>query len=322
LVRHKAHLAKAAVILALCTAAFSQKPDWKDYEYREDGFAVAAPFKPKFEKDLVDTAAGRMEVHTYNIEAGLFWNLAVSINDISMFGDLPAKELLQAAKNGSLTEVKGKLIAEKEISLNGAPGIEYEIATPDYHSLTRCYYVNGRTIAQISTAKTGLPFALNTDRFFSSLRFIPAWEEYRYETDGFALTTPLKLSIQENPVATAQGQVQAHLYKLDLGNDSGVMINVADYGRIQIAPDALEAVKNGMAQSAKAKVLSEKKITIDSNPGVEFDLDSETYHARARCYIIDSKVLIVIAFAGSGHRLPAGATRILDSLRLLSSQKQ
>lgn len=318
----KAHLVKAAAILLLYAAAFGQKPNWKDYDYREDGFAISSPIQPKLEKDLVDTDAGKMELHTYGIDAGLFWNLAVSVNDVVKFGDLPARELLQAAKNGSLTETKGKLISEKEISINGALGIEYEIATPSYHSLTRCYYVNGKTIALISTARGNLPFFLDTDRFFNSLRFIPAWEEYAYESDGFALSTPSRLSMQEKPVATAQGQVWMHLYNLELGDDRGVMINVTDYGHSPLRPDSLQAIRDAMASSAKAKVLSEKKISIDSNPGVEFEMGSESYRARARCYIVDSKLLVIIGFAGGGNLLPPGTSRIFDSLRLLRSQKQ
>jgi hypothetical protein len=318
----KTYLAKAAVILAFCTAAFGQKPNWENYEYPEDGFAVLAPFQPKLEKDLVDTDAGKVELHIYNIDAGLLWSLGVSVNDISKFGDLPAKELLQAAKNGSVTEVKGKLISEKEIALNGAPGIEYEISSSTHHSLTRCYYVNGKTIALISAAKVEFPFLPDTDRFFSSLRFIPAWEEHAYRLDGFALSTPSMLSVQKKPVVTTQGQLQMHLYQLDFGNDRGIMVNVTDYGRNQFGPDSLEAVKNGMVRSANAKLLSEKKISIDSNPGVEFEMGSESYRARARCYFIDSKLLVIVGFAGGGNLLPPGTSRILDSLRLLSSQKQ
>lgn len=316
----KAHLAKAAVVLAFCTVAFGQKPSWKSYEYPEDGFAVLAPFQPKLEKDFVETDAGKMELHTYSIDAGLLWNLGVSVNDISKFGDLPVRELLQAAKNGSVTEVKGKLISEKEITLNGAPGIEYEISSSTQHSLTHCYYVNGKTIALISAAKLEFPFLSDTDRFFSSLRFIPAWAEYIYETDGFALSTPFMLSVQK-PVVTTQGQLQMHLYQLDLGNDRGIMVNVTDYGRNH-GPDSLEAIKNGMVRSANAKLLSEKKISIDSNPGVEFEMGSESYRARARCYFVDSKLLVIVGFAGGGNLLPPGTSRILDSLRLLSPQKQ
>src|SRR5215467_8261732 len=123
----KKHMAGSALLLAICAAAaLSQKPDWKDYEYAADGFAISAPFKPVLEKDLVDTEAGKMELHTYNLDGGVLWNLGISVNDISKFGDLPAKGLLQAAKNGSVAEVKGKLGSEREISLEGAPGIEYE----------------------------------------------------------------------------------------------------------------------------------------------------------------------------------------------------
>lgn len=318
----KAHLAKAAAILVLYAAAFAQKPNWKNYDYPGDGFAISAPFQPKLEKDLVDTDAGKVELHTYTIDAGLFWNLAVSVNDISKYGDLPARELLQAAKNGSLTEVKGKLISEKEIGLNGAPGIEYEIATPSYHSLTRCYYVNGKTIALISTAKVDFPFFLDNDRFFSSLRFIPAWEEYAFESDGFALSAPSRFSMKEKPVVTAQGQLQMHLYNLELGDDRGVMINVTDYGQKQFGADSLQTVKDEMARSANAKVLSERKISIDSNPGVEFEMGSESYRARARCYIVGSKLLVIIGFAGGGNLIPPGTSQIFDSLRLIRSQKQ
>ncbi len=113
-----------------------------------------------------------------------------------------------------------------------------------------------------------------------------------------------------------------HLYQLDLGNDRGIMVNVTDYGRTQFGPDSLEAVKNGMVRSANAKLLSEKKISIDSNPGVEFEMGSESYRARARCYLADSKLFVIVAFAGGGKLLPPGTSRILDSLRLLSSQKQ
>lgn len=318
----KALLAKAVAILLLYGAAFGQKPNWKNYDYPEDGFAISAPFQPTLEKDLVDTDAGKAELHTYNIDAGLLWSLGVSVNDISKYGDLPARELLQAAKNGSLTEVKGKLISEKEISLNGTLGVEYEIATPSYHSLTRCYYVNGKTIALISTARIDFPFFLNTDRFFSSLRFIPSWDEYAYELDGFALSTPSRLSMEKKPVVTAQGQVQMHVYKLELGDDRGVMINVTDYGHNQFGTDSLQAVKDGMARSANAKVLSERKISIDSNPGVEFEMGSESYRARARCYIVGSKLLVIIGFAGGGNLLPPGTSRIFDSLRLIGSQRQ
>jgi hypothetical protein len=100
------------------------------------------------------------------------------------------------------------------------------------------------------------------------------------------------------------------------------MINVTDYGHNQFGPDSLQAVKDGMARSANAKVLSERKISIDSNPGVEFEMGSESYRARVRCYIIGSKLLVIIGFADGGNLLPPDTSRILDSLRLLRSKKQ
>lgn len=316
-------VAKTAVILAFCAvAALGQKTDWNKYEYSEDGFAIFSPFKPTLEKTLVDSDAGKMEMHNYSVDVGLLWNLGVSVNDVRRFGDLPSRGLLQAAKDGSVAEVKGTLVSEKEVSLEGAPGIEYEISTTAYHSLVRCYYVNGRTITMVSTAKTGFPFFTHTDRFFDSLRFIPAWQEYEYAYDGFAISAPTKPSMQNKSMDTQLGSAQSHIYSIDFDGDSGTMISVTAYGRgHRIPPDAFEPIKNAMLQSAKAKLLSESNISLDSNPGIEFEMGSETYRARARCYIVENKLVVIISFAGQGKPLPPDTTRILGSLRLLKAQK-
>jgi len=147
------HMFKTAAVLAFCAiSAFGQTPDWKEYEYAKDGFAITSPFKPRFEEQLVDTEGGKLEMHNYDVGISPPWSIIVSVTDLTRFGDMPSRALLQAAKKGSADEVKGSVTSEKEISLDGTVGIEYEIDAAHAHSWVRCYYVGGRTIAIISGA--------------------------------------------------------------------------------------------------------------------------------------------------------------------------
>lgn len=65
-----------------------------------------------------------------------------------------------------------KLISDKEISLDGNPGIEYEIEGASSHSRSRSYIVNGKLLAVQSYAPVDAPFAADTDRIFDSLRLL------------------------------------------------------------------------------------------------------------------------------------------------------
>ena len=313
-------LISSVAVVAMCLyVAFGQESTWREYEYAEDGFAVSLPFKPRLEVIPVDTEAGRMDVRSYDVDSDT-WNLSIAVNEISRFGDVPVKGLLEAGMNGSVKEVKGELVSQRDISLDGTPGIEYEIRTTTHHSLARSYYVNGRLITVLSVSATGQPLFAGTERFFGSLRFIPPWSEYTYSEDGFAISSPSKPSLESKPVDTPTGQFQAHNYSIDLGGDTGVMVSVTDYGKnAKLSPDVLQAVKNSILESVKAKLVSEKPTVLDSNPGIEFEMANEGYRARMRYYIVGSKLVGLVSYAGQGKPLPHDTTRILDSLRLLSA---
>lgn len=309
------------VLLVFAIGVFSQTPDWKEYEYGEDGFAITSPSMPTMENEPVKTEAGDLEMHFYSIKVDLVRSLNVGVADFKRFGDLPVRELLQAAKNGSAAEVKGQVTFEKEISLYGTPGIEYELRTELNHLLARCYYVGGRTIVLMSSAPSELPLFPGTERFFNSLRFIPAWKEYQYDNDGFALSAPAKPSLETTVVETAVGRAEMHQYKIDWGDDTGIMVSVTDYGnKTKISSQVFQSVKDAVVAKVNGKVVSEKSISLDEKPGIEFELTaSDGYHARFRYYVIGNRLVSVVSYSGQGRPLPADTTRILDSLRLLKS---
>ena len=147
------------------------------------------------------------------------------------------------------------------------------------------------------------------------------WKEYSYATDGFAVTAPSSPSFSKQNKETPGGSVEVHNYAIELGNNSGVMISSTQIPGAEKAPPKplLQKAKEGAVGAMGAKITSEKEISLDSFPGIEFVAESENFHLRARMYIVKEKLLSLLAIAPKDTALPPGSDRILDSLKLLKA---
>jgi hypothetical protein len=97
------------------------------------------------------------------------------------------------------------------------------------------------------------------------------------------------------------------------------MISVTNYGdRTNMSPDVFQKIKDATVHKVNGTLLSERKIAIDNNPGIEFEMTGEDgYHGRCRYYIVGHKLIGLASYAGQGKPLPPDTTRMLDSLRIL-----
>lgn len=161
-----------AILLALLSCCFvtaCKKGDgWEEYKYRDAGFAISAPLMPIPAPPSPEEPNTRAYGIKYNNRSGV----AVSAGPLDMWENLPDKEKLQRMKDLTVQGTSSKLVSEKEISLDGNPGIEFEIEGGGVHSRTRCYMVNGKLLALQSFAPPGEPFVSDTDRIFDSLRLL------------------------------------------------------------------------------------------------------------------------------------------------------
>ena len=160
-----------AILLAMLSCCFltacKKKGDgWEEYKYRDAGLAISAPFMPIPAPPDPDEPNTRAYGIRYNNRS----DVAFSAGPLDMFENLPDKEKLQRMKDLSVQGTSSKLVSEKEISLDGNPGIESEIEGVGVHSRTRCYIVNSKLITLYSSAPPGEPFVSDTDRIFDSLR--------------------------------------------------------------------------------------------------------------------------------------------------------
>ena len=157
------------VVLSCCFVTACKKGDgWEEYKYRDAGFAISAPFMPipaPPDPEYPNTKA-------YGIRYNNRSDIGFIAGPLDMFENLPDKEKLQRMKDLTVKGTSSKLVSEKEISLDGNPGIEFEIEGAGVHSRSRWYIVNGKFLALQSSAPPGEPFVTDTDRIFDSLRLL------------------------------------------------------------------------------------------------------------------------------------------------------
>ena len=157
-------------MLSCCLGTACQKKGdgWEEYKYRDAGFAISAPFMPIPAPPSPDEPNTRAYGIKYNNRSAV----VISAGPLDMWENLPDKEKLQRMKDLMVQGSSSKLVSEKEISLDGNPGIEYELEGSSEHYRTRYYLVNGKFFALQSFAPPGEPFVADTDRIFDSLRLL------------------------------------------------------------------------------------------------------------------------------------------------------
>lgn len=174
------------VVFAVITAGCGDKPGeqtseqtgrepadtWTDYVSREGGFTVRVPKPPSYQTSEASTAVGSITVHTFVIEHGQMV-YAVMYNDIP--GNLPdVPEALADGRDGTLaTAGEGaELVYEKDISIDGNPGLEFRINVPDPAGVyTARMYVVGDRLYQVLAMS---PAGVNADE--AVFKFLDSFE--------------------------------------------------------------------------------------------------------------------------------------------------
>jgi hypothetical protein len=143
------------------------------------------------------------------------------------------------------------------------------------------------------------------------------WKVYSYESDGFAVSAPGEPTLTKQNQDSPGGKVEVHNYAIELGNNSGVMISTTLFPNVQGDPKTLvQGAKNGAVDTMNAKITSEKEITIDGYPGVQFEADSQNFHIRSRMYVVKDRLLMLLAIAPNESKIPPTADRVFDSFKL------
>jgi len=165
----KKHWMVSVLVLSCCVVAGCKKGDgWDEYKYKDLGFGISAPSLPIPRP----TSPDEPNTRAYGLKYPNRSEMLFSIGPLDMFESLPDKEKLQKLKDLTVQGTVSKLISEKELSLDGNPGIEIEIESNHWHSRERFYIVNGKILSILSSAPAGQPLVADTDRIFDSLHLL------------------------------------------------------------------------------------------------------------------------------------------------------
>jgi hypothetical protein len=139
---------------------------WKDYVFDQDGFAISAPARPTVGRRVIATEFGPVDMHDYDIGLGDSGALGVYVSDHGNdMLKVDPKLVLRSCISG------GTLISEREISLQGFPGLAWEAEDKKAHYTWRAYAVRTKVYQVLVVTPIGKPYD-GTARFQNSFRLL------------------------------------------------------------------------------------------------------------------------------------------------------
>lgn len=339
-------LALAAVLLSLASALAAQTPQWKPFGTAAEGFQVLFPSHPEVFGNSVSAGEDTYELRNYLAEVGST-ALYIGVCDYGATGAAAdPDDMLSRAEKGVVEHISAHMISEKKIALDSGSGetghgdsgqgaashgVEFEAASGQMRFTVRMYMAGGVLYQAMVTSPLIEKFA-DTARFLDSFQLLPrqaaeaatsaaaapGWKPYTYPSDGFSASFPSAPTMQKQNVTTDAGTFELRTYVAE--DSSAAFIGaVCDYGATAAGkdPDALlDDAQKGAIDNLKAHLLSQKKIALGANHGVEFEADSDTAHISARIYLAGTTLYQVIV-AGPLKARAAYTARFLDSFQLI-----
>ena len=147
----------------------------------------------------------------------------------------------------------------------------------------------------------------------------PEWKSYSYPADGFIASYPSEPQMSKRDVPTDAGSFELRAYLVEDG-EAALYVGVCDYGSAVSGrnPDTvLQGAKTGAIGNVNAHLTREKKITLGTYPGVEFEADNDTMHFYARIYLVGTTLYQTLTAAPLAKPY-ANVTRFLDSFQLIA----
>ncbi len=148
-----------------------------------------------------------------------------------------------------------------------------------------------------------------------------AWISFTSHEGRFTVLMPAKPKIEVKDTDTAQGTLPLHL--ISASNENAYfLISYNDFPNVDEANKqaALEAGRTGAIESMGGQLVSERKISIGSNPGLEFSAkkvsEGSEIIANARLYFVGHRLYQMLVLAYKPHADSPDIQKFLTSFEL------
>jgi hypothetical protein len=170
----------------------------------------------------------------------------------------------------------------------------------------------------------GKNFGLNSD--LSSVlpgQTAAEWRDFTSPDGSFTIALPGDPIEKKETTKTAAGNMDMHLFTLDLRNISYAVIYTDFPPAFLQMPNAaeklLEGGRNGAVAQVKGRLVSDQPISIGRHPGRELQIECSQGTILARIYIIDGRLYQMIVLTPTGKAISHDARKFLESFRVVSS---
>lgn len=144
----------------------------------EGGFALAATGNPVQKKQSLPNPDGGVDIttltFTLNDPPAEYWIVYIDYPEPTV-RQKGGDRILNEARDGSVENVRGRLVAERKVFLGEYPGLEidYEGASGDPNAYrSRIFLINHRLYVILVTAPAGKPFPAQARNFLDSFRLL------------------------------------------------------------------------------------------------------------------------------------------------------
>ena len=266
---------------------------WEVVTSPEGRFAVSFPSRPTARVSTVETATGPLTFHEWVLSAAPHFRFAYVDYPESIEAPERVKQVLDATRDGRVRQVKGTLLEEKEVSLEGHPGRYAKVRAGDGQVIrSRNYAVGNRGYFLMFTTRddaTPAAYDETAARFFDSFKLLPAEDSAR--------DTTLEGGRERLPDAPkAVGEVDRML------NDRSLRILVGSTGSEQ-SEGRPAAASPGM----EGRILNGRAV---QKPPPAYPALARAARAQGTVavkVIVDEEGKVIAAQADSGHPLLQGS---------------
>jgi hypothetical protein len=147
------------------------------------------------------------------------------------------------------------------------------------------------------------------------------WASFTSAEGRFTVLMPTKPKIEVKDTDTAQGTLQLHLFSSS--NDNAYfLVSYNDFPSVDEANKqaALEAGRTGAIDSMGGALVSERKISIGNDPGLEFSAkkvsEGSEIIANARLYFVGQRLYQLLVLAYKPHADSPDIQKFLTSFEL------
>ncbi len=149
-----------------------------------------------------------------------------------------------------------------------------------------------------------------------------AWQQYIYSDDGFQASYPSPPDLQNKSVQTSAGEFELRSYAAAMG-DTELIIGVCDYGSAVEGRSSdlmLLGAKNSTLSNSASHLVSEKKIALGTNPGLQFEAENSATHFTVRMFIVGTTLYEALVISPINKPFDQ-SDRFFDSFQLVTRTK-